>query len=295
VAAALLIAPASAAAQRPPTKAERDAIVRTADVTDGGAGYTVTLADIRVSTVGPWAAATATIRTKASVQVEEDTFYRGRRGWIDTGSAAFKSREIPSAVQDDLGLNGSGSGNLLVNIAVALGWLLALCGLVDVLLQPSGPFGATQRRKRDWLLIELLGAIPFAGYLTWGFYAARVRPALVGAGGRRPRAVLRAIGNAIASWERRAKGPPTPPTRPVRSHEHTHQPFEPERPSTKPCGGCGGSGRLTCFSCNGGRVPNPDHDPHRRAAVPWVNCFACGGPPGGRTCGTCHGSGRVPA
>jgi hypothetical protein len=67
------------------------------------------------------------------------------------------------------------------------------------------------------------------------------------------------------------------------------QAFEPERK----CGTCGGSGTIPppqCSSCGGtGRIRNPNPD----LGVPYVNCYACGGPQQPRQCPSCHGTGKA--
>jgi hypothetical protein len=219
------------------------AIIGTAQRTEAIPRATVKLTDIRVSTLGPWAAATVSVHSPTVSQVSDDTFYRGPHGWIDTASADFNGPETPSAVEDELGLNGSGR-SVWLEIAVLVGWFLALCGSVDVLLQPRSAFQKTGGTKLRWLLIEFAGAIPLVGVLAWAVYAVAIRPGLVGAGGRPPRKLLKSLLKALASGAGSGGGPRRQPVRSTpTSAAHSHAPYE--RPGPK---------EVTCPKCNGNRV-----------------------------------------
>lgn len=67
------------------------------------------------------------------------------------------------------------------------------------------------------------------------------------------------------------------------------QTFKPERK----CVTCGGNGTISspqCLSCGGtGRIRNPNPD----LGLPYINCYACGGPQQPRQCPSCHGTGKA--
>lgn len=176
-----------------------------------------------------------------------------------------------------------------------LSWFFAIW---DVLLQPRRAFGAVERSKLKWLGIEVVGA-PLTGVFTWAYYAIRIRPALVKAGGRRARTGLRAFldglgemfeGGGGGSSSRAHTASAAPPvgggTKPS-----TPLSFSAAGPQTRLCSseGCHG-GRVRCTSCGGagqhidyrGNVPTPR------------KCDACGGV-GERPHHACGGTGRVPA
>jgi len=126
----LLILPGVAMAWRSPTPRERSAIALAAKSADGSHDESVHVRDIRVSGVGPWAAAVVTIYhrgTSRVEQAEQDTFYKAHGSWVDTASAGTPDLEMPLADERDLGLaDSSGSGPLAFRIYLYVCWFFGL-------------------------------------------------------------------------------------------------------------------------------------------------------------------------
>lgn len=158
-------------------------------------------------------------------------------------------------------------------------WFFGLAGTVDVLLQPRSAFQATGRSKLAWFLIQLIGTV-LVGIFTWAYYAIRIRPGLVRAGGRPPRQVLRAMFASSADPGSRSKERQTTDgTRPPNSRQR------------QTCSACGGRGRTSCAAC-GGKGQLYQHNPTAGQELSRVACQACGGQ-GGHPCSSCQGKGRV--
>jgi hypothetical protein len=269
--AALLVAPAAAQASREPRPSERAAIVRAARRTEAAPGVKVRVADVRVSTAGPWAVATVTLVYPASSQEQEEHFRRAGARWIDT------QREMPLADQRSLGLAKSAFWRDF-EIYLLVGWALALACVVDVLRQPRRAFAATGRSKLRWLLIELLGGV-LLGVFTWGWYAFAVRPGLVRAGGARRWLVLAPLRflAALAS-----PGQHTPDGRKPPPKAYTPAPADaPREASRERCPHCHGTTQRSCHGCGGSGV-----------AV-WAN-HAGDTPVAEKLCSNCGGRGWYP-
>lgn len=171
-------------------------------------------------------------------------------------------------------------GGTYVRIYIYLCWFFGVAGVIDVLMQPRRAFRAAGHSKLRWLLIEVVGVV-VVGIFTWAFYAIKIRPSVVRAGGRPPRKWLRSFAGNVGSSSttstasRRTEPPPGSGS------------FQPKSLKRIPCSPCGGVGRTTCHLCgNTGQIRNP----HNQSPA-LMNCNACGGPPGGVTCLTCRGKG----
>jgi hypothetical protein len=283
----LLSAPAAAHTATGPTRGERSAIERAARRAYGGPPFRVTVSKVAVSSAGPWATGVVALHRSGephpSQMIQETFYHRHGSPWVAGFSTAMPDREMPSAIRQELGLASSTSLlSILVPIYLIVCWFFGLVGTVDVALQPRSAFQAVGRSKLRWFAIELLGGVLF-GIFTWAWYAIRVRPALVRAGGRPPRKLL----NAWLELRREAaaRRPSTPAAPPGAAGKG----FEPAT-TCRQCGGSGQVDRPRCMRCGGsGRVPNPQHNP----SVPYINCNACGGPGTGRMpCPSCGGRGR---
>jgi hypothetical protein len=143
-----LLAPGVAQADRTPTARETRAIVRAAHAQAAKTQF-VKVSDVRVSTAGPWAAATVALyhrSTPSTPQMTTDDLFVHTRGrWVDT-AVDGKSREPPDRVLADLGFDtgdGSPSTVLVVIVAVVLaaiagGFLLLVFGGLGMLFGSSG-------------------------------------------------------------------------------------------------------------------------------------------------------------
>jgi hypothetical protein len=250
----------------------------------------MTVEDIRVSTVAPWAVATVTFYQKGvsqPVQAVVSTFHRDHGRWTDASSVNTPDRVVPKAVQEDLGLTGSGSnffeGPYVVIYLLAC-WFFGLAGVIDVVLQPRRAFRAAGHSKLRWFLIEVVGVL-LVGVFTWALYAIWIRPRVVRAGGRPPRQLLKALAASSAADNSAASS---------RRQDQANRAHKPYSPPPGKCPNCDGTGRvkLNCSHCgNRGQVPQPNPYASYQGMV---GCPACGAAVGGRTqpCTYCHGSGQ---
>lgn len=282
-----LIFPAAAMASRAPTAAERSAIVRAAHAMVAPTER-VRVSDIRVSTAGPWAAATLRLYLRGyphPEQVARDAFYNDHGHWRE-GDEVGVPEKFPHAVAEDLGFADGGNGipiGSYVGFYLIACWFFGLCALIDVALQPRRSFKAIGEAKSCWLLVELLG-LPFLGVFTWAYYAVRIRPAIVEAGGHEPRRLLRAIRWFLTPEEGEAQASPQ------RRSTPNYSSSLPSPQQAQPCTSCGGRGRIICTNCGGrGQIPNPN--PHSGSSA-LVGCPACGAQRGGKLCSMCGGSGK---
>lgn len=257
-----------ALASRTPTARERSGITQTAVMTEGSPTQTVRVSAIRVSSVGPWATATVGIYLHGQLEQEmAEKFYESHGDWIDLASANAPAVAMPLSVEQDLGLAAT-SNPLQTGLEIYLFacWFFGLAAIWDVLLQPSKAFREAGHSKRNWLLVEVLGAT-VVGVFTWAYYAARIRPAVVRAGGRRPRTLLKVfLGVIKAAAEGFASAVPNTRSEPPRGGSGQSDPFNsPSEPQSMPCGHCGAR--------RGWWAPNPDSPGNQI----WVTCPACGG------------------
>lgn len=246
VLAALLAVPAVAVASRDPSAGEWAQIVAAARRVEGaGPGVKVKVADIRISAAGPWAVATVTIVLPASSQEQESYFRRTGGGrWVQA------QQPPPLADQRNLGLAESAFWEYF-EIYLLVGWAFALASVVDVLMQPARAFAAVGRSKWRWLLIELVGGV-LAGVFTWAWYAFRVRPGVVRAGGRRgwlAVAVLLAVPRFLLALLTAGSGGGGERRPPARFEAPPWSPVEPESSHPRVCTQCAGSRMLQCLQC----------------------------------------------
>jgi hypothetical protein len=149
-------------------------------------------------------------------------------------------------------------------IAVLIGWAIAVWALCSVLFSESAEFSNLGTSKRRWFLIELTAFIPYFGIIAVLFYVFKVRvhfpprpkqprqPRQASGGGRG--------GGTGGGWG--GTGAPSAPS--------SWQPPKKQKCTcgngTVPCGcsggyvygtqterhhPCGGTGRLRCQMCNG--------------------------------------------
>jgi hypothetical protein len=142
-----------------------------------------------------------------------------------------------------------------LEIYLAVCWFFGLAGVVDVLFQPRGPFRSAGHSKLRWLLIELVG-LPLVGIFTWAWYAIKIRPGVVRAGGRPPRTFI----NDVLSPQRidgSGSRSPAPIRQTGTDGTQTYQ-----GPGVKPCPSCGATGKRPCLRCgNRGSIRNPTNPP----------------------------------
>jgi hypothetical protein len=163
-------------------------------------------------------------------------------------------------------------------IAVLVGWAIAVWALCSVLFSDPAKFTALGRSKGRWFLVALAAFIPYFGFIAALFYLVKVRvrfPPRV----RQPRPARPASGG----------GAPAPGY--GNSHRAAPMPNNPMgSPPVQTCTSCGGSGKQMCFACQGrGRITNPAYAPHAGTSDGW--CSPCGGS-GKRNCDSCGGSGK---
>lgn len=285
----VLMLPGVAMAWRSPTPRERSEIVRAARSANGSRRESVRVRDIRVARTSPWATAVITIyrRGTASVeQAEQATFYKAHGSWVDSASAKAPDLAMPPAVERDLGLTRtSRSGPLAFEIYLYVCWFFGLAAIWDVLLQPRRAFRAAGHSKARWLVIESVGAV-VTGVFTWAYYAIRIRPAVVRAGGRPARTGLKAFFGALAELAEessRAVGSSGPPRKPA-SHAY---PWDVPRHH---CSRCAGHGRRSCDNCHGQRGALGTNPNDVGGPLIWFSCRACNGA-GDHECDVCDGRG----
>jgi hypothetical protein len=147
-------------------------------------------------------------------------------------------------------------------IAVLVGWAIAIWAICSVLFSESAKFSNLGTSKGRWFLIELLAFIPYVGIIAVLFYIFKVRVRFPPRP-KQPRQPYQppsgpAGGSTGGGWNRGAPAPA--PKR-----------WEPPQKQkcgcgngTVPCGcgngyvtqterhhACGGTGRLRCQMCNG--------------------------------------------
>jgi hypothetical protein len=276
-----LVLPGAARARRDPTPRERAAIARAAVREYAMGQLVVRTHDVRISTVGPWAAADVEIHRRGQSFVEQAvaaTFYHAHGRWIVSDGIAAHDRAPSRAVERDLGLDASRSDLNWLTAYWLVCWFFGLAAIWDVLLQPPRAFRDAGHGKLRWLLVELLGA-PFVGVFTWGWYAIRIRPAVVAAGGRPARTGLKAFLKGVGVFLR-AVGVFLGALAAELPDKRSSVGRAPATPAwsvgTDPrCSSCGGSGKLECTHgpCHGGRIHVPGDGYNSPTTKP---CLACG-------------------
>ena len=167
-------------------------------------------------------------------------------------------------------------------IAVLVGWAIAVWTLCSVLFSHPSKFSNLGRSKWRWFLVALIAFTPYAGFIAALFYIFKVRvhfPPQV----RQPGSSAHpARSYGTSNWAEPAT-PYTNWTRPPTNNAMGSKPPE-------SCGSCSGSGKQTCFACQGrGRITNPAYGPHAGTSDGW--CAPCTGS-GKRNCDSCNGSGK---
>jgi hypothetical protein len=155
----------------------------------------------------------------------------------------------------------------LMEVVVAVGWLLAVWMFVSTLFAPASYFSDGWRSKLIWFLLSLAAFIPYLGIAVVLAYVAMER----------------------ANFPETESSPARPgmPRGPVGNRyppvNYSYSPAVPRGPRV--CGSCGGSGTYgSCSQCQGGWV--------RAYNGSLEHCHA--GCMGGRLrCGNCGGRGQV--
>jgi hypothetical protein len=149
-------------------------------------------------------------------------------------------------------------------IAVLVGWAIAIWALCSVLFSDSAKFSNLGRSKSRWFLIELTAFIPYFGFIAVLFYVFQVRVHFP----PRPNQPSRpgpAPGRGTADRTGNRGAPPTSP------------PWTP--PPKQKCTTCQG-GTVACTGCSGGYVNGTQTERH----------YACNGT-GRVKCQMCNGTG----
>lgn len=252
------------------------------------------MSDVRIATDGPWAAASVSIYRLGSSQLEqaeEDTFYQAHGSWIDMASANAPDIVMSAAVERNLSLTSSEFGGTYFKVYLILGWLLGFGAIWDVLLQPRPAFKEAGHSKLRWLAIELLGVVP-AGIFALGYYAIRIRPGVVRAGGRPPRTMLKALLRGLNALV------PEPGTPRGSTPARTPTGSPPAQWGLKTKGRerlhiLRRQRKTICSHCQG-RGHRYEQDPSNPHGSPIAKgCPACSAR-GGFPCGTCKGTGKLP-
>ena len=136
-------------------------------------------------------------------------------------------------------------------IAVLVGWAIAIWALCSVLFSDPAKFSSLGRSKGRWFLIELAAFIPYFGFIAVLFYVFKVR----------------------VHFPPREKSRPAPKSTSDSSSSQEHLRWEPcracggtgstpcpacggHRPLFGPCTRCGDSGHIACYACQGQRGQN---------------------------------------
>lgn len=166
-------------------------------------GTHVTVANVKVSTAGPWALASVAVTAKATGEQAggPEAFRQTDGTWTDVG---FFNEEpdsmLPEAVARDLGvpyLPGNKSGNststsgntstsgspgflhgatlhVLLGIEICVSWLVGIFFMLSAWLRLPSGFTRVGRSKSIWMAITPLGLIPFVGFIPALVYYFRV-------------------------------------------------------------------------------------------------------------------------
>ncbi|HEY1690331.1 MAG TPA: hypothetical protein VGF95_15865 [Solirubrobacteraceae bacterium] len=106
VGALALVCAAPALAWRTPGHSERRAIARVARQTPHAGSSRVSVGDIRVSTVGPWASATVTIYFESEPDEATDILHKLHGRWVNAGAGtAGEWCVMPTKDQRNLGFS----------------------------------------------------------------------------------------------------------------------------------------------------------------------------------------------
>jgi hypothetical protein len=141
-------------------------------------------------------------------------------------------------------------------IAVLVGWAIAIWAFCSVLFSDPAKFRSLGRSKGRWLLIELAAFIPYFGFIAVLFYVFKVRVHFP----PRPEKPSRPAPSSTSgssSSQGRMRWEACPPCggkgfRPCPTCGGRGTMLDGRR-----CpGGCGGSGGIRCYACQGQRGQN---------------------------------------
>lgn len=175
-------------------------------------------------------------------------------------------------------------------IAVLVGWAIAVWALCSVLFSHPSKFSNLGRSKWRWFFIELTAFTPYFGFIAVLFYVVKVRVHFPPRTSQPGRARPTGSGGTVGSPGRSPASSSSP-----RSSWSSNwaAPTTNNTIGSKPverCGSCNGSGKQTCFSCQGrGRITIPAYAPNAGTSDGW--CAPCTGS-GKRNCDSCGGSGN---
>ena len=146
-------------------------------------------------------------------------------------------------------------------IAVLVGWALALWMLGSVLSSESTNFSNLGRSKLKWFLLSLAAFIPYFGFIAVLFYVFKVR-------------VHFPPKPARQSFSRGASGPShSSPGHPTGSTGSTYSSPAP-RPTCTSCSG----GKVRCYGCSNGYVYGTRTERHGPCGgTGYVRCQMCNG------------------
>jgi hypothetical protein len=138
-------------------------------------------------------------------------------------------------------------------IVVLVSWVAALWGIVSASRQQSSAFESIGRAKWKWVVINVVGLIPYLGLITAGIYAFLVFRQLP-----TRRWNIRQQFNPGGSRQARSANPSgysRQPGAPAPQADFAANVFQPAPAQTVPCSACGASGRVgndqACFPCGG--------------------------------------------
>jgi hypothetical protein len=134
-------------------------------------------------------------------------------------------------------------------IAVLVGWAIAIWALCSVLFSDPAKFSSLGRSKRRWFLIELAAFIPYFGFIAVLFYVFKVR---------------------VHFPPREKSSRPAP-----RSTSDSSSPQG--RMRWEPCPTCGAKGFKSCPACGGRRYTFGGHVCTRCGGSGDIKCYACQG------------------
>jgi hypothetical protein len=173
-------------------------------------------------------------------------------------------------------------------IAVLVGWAIAVWALCSVLFSDPSKFSNLGRSKWRWFLIELTAFTPYFGFIAVLFYVFKVRMHFPPRTRQPDHASPTSSYGTVGSPGRSSSSSSSSSSRASNWTASTANNTMGSRLVEK-CGSCGGSGKQTCFSCQGrGRITIPAYAHNAGTSEGW--CTPCSGS-GKRSCDSCGGSG----
>ena len=141
----------------------------------------------------------------------------------------------------------------LLELVIFAGWLAGLWGTINASIQKSSAFESIGRSKWKWVVINVLGLIPYLGLVTAGIYASRVFRNLP----TRPGKIRQLFnqGRSQSAMGHNPEGYSGQPGSPSQQAGFIVNPPKPAESSRIPCSACGTSGRVNtdqvCYPCGG--------------------------------------------